>query len=239
MKWHDIINSPTPTYPWVGPVYGVAESAAVATQFVINPSESSLTMSGTALGATIQEQLLGSLTTQLQGALFADLSVPNQVTLYAGGHVDPVAQPGPFIPGNAPAQFSDAGTLSGQPAYGAYRNLEFSQSTTSVLSIDSQGNLSGTGLSFNTSAGQLDYILQGLTTSLGMTGLSTTNQSSLQGTIQPYGNGYKLTIPLHFTISDAGVVQTFDGQIVAYSSLVPEPSASSLAVVAFLALSVL
>ncbi|HVU86191.1 MAG TPA: lectin-like protein [Pirellulales bacterium] len=235
-KWHDIIDSPTPLYPWVGPVYGVVERSVPATQFVISPAESSITLSGTALGTTIQEQLPGSLTTQLQGTLFADLSVANQLTLFAGGHVAPVPQSGPFIPGNTPAQFGDAATLSGQPAYGAYRDLDFSQSATSVMPIDGQGNFSATGLSFSTLAGRLDYIAQGSTSSLNLTGATTVNQASLQGTVQPYGNGYKLTIPIHFTIDSLFVSQTFDGQIVAYSSSVPEPGTWSMTAVALLGL---
>jgi hypothetical protein len=236
-KWHDIVNNPAPQYPYVGPIYGVVEKGAVSlTQFVISPSESSLTLSGTAQGATILQQLPGSLTTQLQGSLFADVSAANQITFFAGGHIDPVAQAGPFLPGNSPASFGDAATISGQPAVGAYRGLDFFQSTTAVLPADGQGNFNATGIPLSTLAGRLDYILQGSTSSLDMTGTNTVSTSSSQGTLQPSGDGYKLTIPVHFTISQLGVVQTFDGQIVAYSTAVPEPETSLMAVLALCAL---
>jgi hypothetical protein len=234
-KWHDIVNNPAPTYPYVGPIYGVVETPTpTGTQFVINSSESVLTLSGTAQGATIQEQLPNSLTTQLQGSLYADVSTPQQITLL-GGDIKPIDQVGPFVPGNAPAAFGDAATISGAPALGAYHGLDFLQSNAAMLPLDSQGNFNATGISLSTLAGRLDYILGGTAGSLDLTGTSAISTTGQQGKLEAFGSGYKLTIPLHFTISDLGVVQTFDGQIVAYSAA-PEPSTLFLAALSGLAL---
>ena len=48
------------------------------------------------------------------------------------------------------------------------------------------------------------------------------NQPTTPGTFLRVGNQYELIIPIHFTQQEP-IVQTFDGQIVAFAT-VPEPS---------------
>jgi hypothetical protein len=205
--------------------------------FTISAAESTITVSGTSQGAAINEIAPGSLATLLHGSLDVHIVPGSQITFDVANQITPSNQPGPFQPGNGPAQFAAQSTIAGSPAVGAWHNLAWSMTSSVQHAIDSTGAFSVANLNFSSLGGTLDYTYQGTTGSFPNGGGTNGN---LTGSIVPFGSGYRMIIPFHYTVSVGGEVQTYDGQIVAYSTEVPEPSGlaiiGSLAVIAMLSL---
>ncbi len=134
----------------LGRVRPRTSSAASWTPYdlTIDPSRSSVTLSGDIAGVfPFQEQAPGSLTAALTGNLQTYLlqggTSISAIQLPGGSDGQPVAQAGPFQPGNASADFAGSVDLSavlpGVIATGAWRNVHMDL-TSATLPLDSGGN---------------------------------------------------------------------------------------------------
>ena len=76
-------------------------------QLQVDPDQSYLTITARFEGFPFpfDEQLPGSMTAQLEGVLWAELS-SGMLQFLTGTTIDPISNPGPFSPGNAPADFA-------------------------------------------------------------------------------------------------------------------------------------
>ncbi|MBX9791000.1 MAG: hypothetical protein K2Y37_18935 [Pirellulales bacterium] len=192
-------------------------------------------MSVTAGTLSATEQMPGSLTTALQGSLMVDLNTPGAITFPGGGSVSLVDQPGPFVPGNGPAE------LAGQIYVGTdlliagvLRGMQFDFSA-AARPLDGQGHFDPS-LSALVKAGALDYEsdLLGSGTSP-LTGTYANHQTATPGTFTNTDGQKKLVIPFGYESLGQQGGQVFNialhGQIVAIAE-VPEPATLTLAAMA-------
>jgi hypothetical protein len=200
-------------------------SAAV---FNLDPSRSSISLSGSALGFPLQEQNAGSLTTTFSGAINVTVTDTNIafpgssiITAQNNGNWQPKAK---GEPGSDPANFggkASGGFLGSVVA--AVRNAQF-DATSSVLPMTAT-HFDSRSLLFQflpNSAGALDYSVSGLLPVKGAIALAglATNRVTAQATLATSGNIQTLTIPLtadfFFKLVSANdTTLTITGQIVA------------------------
>jgi Ca2+-binding RTX toxin-like protein len=181
--------------------------------FDINPSQSSLSMQvgifavvegSEVLLASLVEQSAGSLTTQLGGRILAGSSNGVDLQVYEGSYLDPVTQPGPFLPGNGPADL--AGVIPnflGVNIYGAVTNLIAGLGPKSTT-VANDGSFTLTDLPLNVTSGELNYdggfLLPPSSTSL--TGNSAVY--TVSGSLTQSGNqvtGVQLPVSGNFVLS--------------------------------------
>ncbi len=181
--------------------------------FDINPSQSSLSMQvgifavvegSEVLLASLVEQSAGSLTTQLGGRILAGSSNGVDLNVYEGSYLDPVTQPGPFLPGNGPADL--AGVIPnflGVNIYGAVTNLIAGLGPKSTT-VANDGSFTLTDLPLNVTSGELNYdggfLLPPSSTSL--TGNSAVY--TVSGSLTQSGNqvtGVQLPVSGNFVLS--------------------------------------
>jgi hypothetical protein len=210
----------------------LAANSAQAATYVIDSSQSSITITGLALNVIpIIAQSPGSNVAVIQGSIDAD-SDASTVT-FTGGVADAVTKPGPFAPGpisgdppaagpNAPA---DVALFLGNASTGRLALRDF------AVTLSGSSPLAGndfdlTALTLTVTGGGLDYnvSLLGLFGHEDIAG-QTASPTSGVGTLV----GDTLTIPIdvsiEFTVVDGDppgtAVVNLQGQIVA--TLVPEP----------------
>jgi hypothetical protein len=200
-----------------------------AADFTVDPARSSITISGNAMGFALSEQGPGSLTTQFEGTLKADITEASIVL--GGGSVVALQNNGSWKPlaggldGSAPANCggkADGGILG--KATAAVRSAQFD--VTSPLLPVTGGNFDSASLLFrflSTSPGSLDYAVSSFFTSqkgsVQLAGLGT-NRVTAKATIATSGNVQTLTIPIisdfqFKMISEGDTKLTITGQIVA------------------------
>lgn len=215
-----------------------SSTAAFAADFVIDPSESFLTLTGGYYDSggipapkywNFDEQALGSLTTHFSGKLLVDNFSPTGGLHFAGNAIKPLPLPGNPLPYSAPAdsawQITDFFGAA-QHAYFAvreqYLSLEGSFAPTPV-----PGEMSGVGFVYlNSDKVQIDA---------GPFGFANEEWGSLDPGnyeervihLDAVGDQLQLTIPIDFaTKQSAGI--NFDllytGQIVAHLPLSEAPS---------------
>jgi hypothetical protein len=203
-------------------VVGIAVSASQAAPvtFAIDPTQSSITISGTFQGAPFSAQSAGSLVDNYAGAITGDL-VGSTITFSGGSTLAALLHPNGALFTPAGVGVTNYGVqiaaIPGQ--VGAYRDL--------VLDLTSgaatNGVAGGQNLAFT--SGKLDYA--GPATgpgSLNLIGASAPNSNASLVTLTTAGLIQTLRIPLTLNMNDgAGLVQTLDGVVVA-TRAVPEPS---------------
>jgi MYXO-CTERM domain-containing protein len=196
----------------------------IPSDFVIDPTQSYITMSGnTTFGTSVpfEEQFLGSLTTELSGDIFADTGSPSAIVVEPASSINLVNQPTLAQPGNVAAQF--AAQIPNYPTSGATSNIAFSNIAmgTSLSTTQEVGGVLTTNqIGFNFAGGLASISAPGLFAgTAGMT-VGGTNSAN-PGSLQPAGAGERMVIPLAFNGSSLGTNLHFTGQIVAHSSTPP------------------
>jgi hypothetical protein len=195
---------------------------AAPVTFTIDPTQSSLTISGSFQGAPFSQQSAGSLIDNYAGLINGDLT-GSTVTFAGGSSVAALLHPNGALFTPAGIGVTNYGVaiaaIPGQ--VGAYRDL--------ILDLTggaaTNGVAGGQTLAF--SAGHLDY--DGPATgpgSLNLIGASAVNSSAALASLTTAGLVQTLRIPVMLNMNDgAGLIQTLDGTIVA-TRAVPEPSSA-------------
>lgn len=208
-----------------------------AASFHIIPSESSVTLSADIDGVVpATEQFPGSLTSTFTGTLEATTS-PGFISFDGGSIIDVVEQPGPFLPGNQPADFAAVaeniiGDLDG---YAAIKNV-FIDVSNGPQAVSGAGEFSTAGMTaLLVVGGTFDFTIPGLVDGSFLMGGPFDSVTPLTGTLEDLGGGVsKITLPFEVSDSsfdaDLGLTLnlTATGQIVAVT---PEPSTLVLFIV--------
>ena len=187
-------------------------SAQTAT-FQVDPTASSLTVSGTALGAPIQQQGPGSLTTTYRGPLLVQLA-PGTIQ-FPGGSAVTANNSGNWQPlpggasGSAPANYGGRVIILFQVSNAAVRDAVFDATTPAPLALTGTGNNRGfsSAIDFTATTGNVDYnsALAGSGTNP-LAGSTGTNSSPNGGSLSisagsaGFANGV-LALPVSFTIN--------------------------------------
>ena len=211
---------------WVG------SAAAQSATFQVDPSASSLTVSGTAAGQPVQQQAPGSLTTTYSGPLFVQLS-PDFVN-FPGGSAVTANNSGNWQPlpggaaGSAPANYGARVVILFQNNLAAVRDAAFDGTTPAPFALTGTGNNRGfsSDINFTATSGQIDYnsFLAGNGSDT-IVGSTATNQAGTPASLlinagtAGFANA-ALQIPVSFTIPfDLGTFGTatfdFDGSVTA------------------------
>lgn len=199
---------------------------ATASEFVVDASATTFTLSGTINGPdglrALEPQMLGSLTSAFHDALLIDLSTPGEISFDGAGlTTDP--KPGPFQPSSKPADFAIVAQnfVGGNPAYGAIRNsLAFVSGAATPL--DSAGSFDARSLAIRLSWAAFNVSAEGLGTSTINNNPMFQNDSAAPATLSKIGDQYRLDIPFHASVPiSLGYPATLglSGEIVAYSPI--------------------
>jgi hypothetical protein len=214
--------------------------AARATVFVVDASQSQISVEGTVLGVPFVEQAPGSLSTRIGGTLVADLG-PGSIQSPGGSKLTLENQPGLFLPLGLPAngagqvQFDD-----GSFAYGALRNT-VADVLSGVLPVDSAGFFPA-NVTLNFPSGVLDVEGLGMSNSIPNPSGLQSNPATL-GQIIFDGSKITITAPIDANTTIYGFFGGeiaklhYTGQIVA-TAIVPEPSSWCLAMLGLISLAV-
>lgn len=203
----------------VGFALGQVQAAPVV--FLVESNQSSVTLSGTVEGATLQAQGTGSLTTSLFGNIQTEVTGSTIQFVTSNGIV--AANSGTWQPavgggsGSAPANYGGTATIEIFTAYAAIRNAVLSLNS-STLTL-SGNNFDSTQLIFGlTNSSSMDYYVQDITSGTEpLTGLST-NSVANGATLTTSGSVQTLNIQINTTFTFTGTVPavlTLKGQIVA------------------------
>ncbi len=209
--------------------------SASADVFTVDPTQSSLTLSGSIFGNAIAPQGPGSLTTTYVGTIQATQTVStiqftgsSLITAQTNGSWQPLAGGGA---GNAPADYGGVATSVAATAYAAFRSIVLDVTNAPVPVTNGQFSASSLTFSFSTNvAGALDYRYSGLASGSGSklaSGNSTNNVATL-ATLTTNGNTLTLTLGVNvkftFTLVSSGdTIVNVVGQIVATRSLTASP----------------
>ncbi len=211
---------------------GVLQSAPAT--FTIDPLQSQMTISGTALGDPLLEQGSGSLTAHFGGTFEAD--VTDAAIKFTGGSAidgQPSGEWEPLPDGSAGKALADYGakaTILGSGTKASLRNVLL-DATSGALALTA-GNFDSAGIVFGfpaSSTASLDYRVSGLfgtSNTKRLEGLST-NQVTTGGTLLTSGNVQTLTIPVDAKFSFTLILSddikfTLKGQLVATRALGPD-----------------
>ena len=193
--------------------------------FVIDPTQSYITMTGTVTyppTGTFTEQFSGSLTTELSGNIFADTGNPAAVLFESSFSINLTNQASLAQPGGTPAQL--AAQVANFPSAGLTTDVSFSNLVMGIptsITEDIGGVLATNQISFDLgSASTANINSPGLyvgSASVSANALNTANPGSLQAA----GTGERLVIPFDFVGTTLGSTLQFTGQIVAVSTSTP------------------
>ena len=202
----------------------VAQLPAAPVTYVIDYTQSVLTLSGSFQGAPFSAQTPSGLVVDYLGAITGDL-VGSTLSLSGGNAVIAFSNADAAVIVPAGVGVTNYGVqiaaIPGQ--VGAYRDV--------ILDITSGSATDGVagGQTWAFSSGKLDYA--GPATgpgSLSLIGAAAPNASLLPISLSTVGLEETLRIPLMLTMNDnAGLIQTLQGEIVAVRA-VPEPSTIAL-----------
>src|SRR5206468_398849 len=124
--------------PMIEPLESRALLTAVT--FTLNPTLSSLTLSGTAASIALTEQAAGSLTAAYSGAIVAD--VTGDFITFNGGSTITAQTSGDWQPGGTPADYG--ASVQGTAATLALRDLALDVTSSSPVAL-SGGGFSSSG----------------------------------------------------------------------------------------------
>lgn len=197
--------------------------------FTIDPTQSSVTISGTVAGGTIAAQAAGSLTAKVDGTIRATLNGGN--LQFPGQSVIAAQTNGSWQPlhdgsaGSAPADFGGKASLVGGLASGlaALRNIQLDVFAAPIPVNGGKFDSSSLTFGFLTNAmSSLDYNVSGLLSKSGSVPLTgyATNKVTALASLSTSGNQLTMTIPVdatfYFTLVSANdTVIRLQGQLVA------------------------
>lgn len=205
--------------------------SSLAAVFTLDPTRSSVTLSGNVMGNTFQEQKAGSLTAQFEGTLNAD--VTDTSIVFTGSSVLAARNSGEYEPlaggaaGRAPANYGAKASTLLASAVAAVRNTQFDVTSPAIAVSGGAFNSGSLTFQFLTSGqGSLDYKVSGFISMQGglpLEGIAT-NRVTTGATISTSGGTQTLTIPVDtdflFTLLSANdTTLTLSGQLVAVRSV--------------------
>jgi len=209
----------------------ITPARAEVKTFTIDSTQSSLTISGTALGlVTMQPQGAGSLSTTYSGAIVADVTA-NTVAFVGGSTITANNsgnwQPAPGgVAGNAPANYGATASAFGGSGHAALRNLLFELKSDPIVML--AGSFAANTLEFSfpptaTSTADYTYNIPFVGSGAGSEALAgnSTNNVLTAATIAVVGEELVLTIPVDYTLAITGDFSaTFRavGQLIAKAS---------------------
>lgn len=190
----------------------VPSARAEVKNFVIDTAQSSLTLSGNALGITLQQQAPGSLTTTYAGTIVADVTETS--IEFVGGSAISANNSGTWQPGiggvtgSAPANYgayANAGFLGS--GHATLRNLLFDLKSGSVPML--AGSFAADELEFSfppNATSTADYLITGAFADAGTEALAgkSTNNVLTAATVAVVGAELVLTIPVDYTLTITG-----------------------------------
>jgi hypothetical protein len=199
---------------------------ALADVFTIDPTRSSLTLSGSILGGTVTQQGPGSLTTSYSGTI----QFPGQslITAQTNGIWQPLAGGGA---GSAPADYGGTATITLATADAAFRSILLDVTSPPIAVVSGQFNPGSLTFLFPSNAtSAIDYRYSGTFSGSGTkaaTGNATNNILSL-ATITTAGTTQTITFGVNaqfkFTLLSSGdTIVNIAGQIVATNSVAAAP----------------
>ena len=206
-------------------------TAANSQVFTLETNLSSVTISGTVMGASITEQGPGSLTASVGGTIQASLAGNtiqftgrSQILVETNGNWQPAAD---GTAGSAPGDFGVKANLGIASGVAAARNMQFDVTSSAVNVIG--GQFGATNLTFSFASNTLSslaYNVSGLISKHGSVPLtgSATNNITSTGSLAKVGNEQTLTIPLDATFY-LGLISTNDTMIRMQGQLVAAQSA--------------
>jgi hypothetical protein len=179
---------------------GSAQIPAAVVDFTVDSSQSRLTATGTVVGATLQEQGPGSLSTSFAGRISADLTSStiqflDESTILA--LTNGVWQPGPSGPSAAPADYAGQASVLGLVVKAAVRNLVLDLTSRALPIVNGGFDASALVLRFPTnSSASFDFVAGPLGQgSIALSGLST-NRVVNGGTLSSSTNLATLSIQI-------------------------------------------
>jgi hypothetical protein len=205
--------------------------AAEVRTFVIDQTQSTLTIGGSFVSLPLQQQAPGSLTTRYTGTIFADVS--GSTITFVGGSTILALTNGVWQPntngtaGSAPANYGGQGSLppflSGRAAL---RDIVLDAISGALTVTGTNFPAAGITFSFPSNApSALDYTYSGLTSGSGRRPLrgDSTNNVATTGSLSSQGGNLVLTIPANLlayaTINTSNDVQySLQGQLVAVAT---------------------
>lgn len=185
-------------------LWGCVGVAGMAQTFTVDPSRSSVSVSGRALGNAFKGQGPGSLTTTYSGTI--NSVIVGSTIAFPGGSAVTAANNGSWepkvdgLPGKEPANYGATAGNFLASAKAAARDLQLDLTSLLPLPV-TEGSFDASGLVFGVAAGSasaLDVRITGLvqdSTRIPLTGLST-NAASVRGTLTTSGREQALTIPI-------------------------------------------
>jgi hypothetical protein len=212
-------------------IAGSGLTALGADVFILDTSQSYVSISGNVVGSPIREQGPGSLTAHYGGTLLAEVSADtiqfpgqSQMVAFNSGSWQPLADGGD---GSEPANYGGTATAFFTTGVAAIREMR-ADVTSGVVAI-TDGRFDTQGLTFFIPAdapSSLSYRLRGLYNSSGVESLrgeSATGQEA-QASLTTAGDQQVLAIPINYTFYYSLVAQndsavTLRGQLVATRSL--------------------
>jgi subtilisin family serine protease len=161
--------------------------------FTIDTSQTFVDFGGDVGGLfQLEPQAPGSAHATFAGTINANLS-SGAISFPGGSVIDAIAQAGPYLPGNAPADA--AVQVPAIQAYAAIRNFVVDILSNSIP-VDPSGNFNVLNLEALATSGTLDYQVSIFNGSANLVGLSAFNQTSGPGALQIVGNQLQLTVPI-------------------------------------------
>ncbi len=199
--------------------------------FTVVPSESSVSISGSVLGAPITAQGPGSLTAQYSGSVL--VNVGNGVIQFPGQSQVIAVDSGSWQPlsdgsaGSASANYGATASYSFGTGVAAARDIVADLTSGTVGLVNGQFDTQGITCTIpDTAVSSAAYRLQGFINTSGtvsLAGNSATGETA-QGSLVTVGNVQILTIPINYTfyfslVSTNDTVITLTGQLVATHTL--------------------
>jgi hypothetical protein len=195
--------------------------------FTLDPALSSTTIAMDIEGNQFTPQLPGSQTAHYQGSLVAAVE-PDSLQFNNASALDAIAQPGPFQPGSAGADYALQLPLGpGVTALVTFRNV-VTTVTSGIVPVDGDGNFDPTALTFAFTSGLVEYTLGPLGSgSFSLVGVTFSNDAAGPATLEEVGGALRVTVPIE--VSDSVIEPNtglqvnfqFTGQFVANVMLPP------------------
>lgn len=148
----------------------------------------------------ITPQQPGSDTTNVAGSVRGSVS-PNAIQFLGGSIIDAIEQPGPFNPGNSPADVAlQVELLPGFFGFIAVRDVLLDVAS-GPIPVDANGNFDGEGITVSVTGGSAALEVVGLVEGeFDITGGFATNMSADTATILTLGETLVMTVPIDTTI---------------------------------------
>lgn len=175
----------------------------LSADFVLVPEQSTITLSGSAVGAALLEQAPGSLSNRFQGVIRADVTA--STIAFPGGSVIAAQTNGNWQPladgssGSAPGNYGAQASVLLGTAKAAVRNLQLDAACSALPLNGTSFDSSPLVFGFITAAnGTLGYTVSGLFATKGGVALTgyATNKVTTMATLIKSGDVETLTIPV-------------------------------------------